>query len=53
MTAEQESVKPLDRTRFFQRLVNLELELLGNKKNSVPRVKMTIAQMIVNGPPEL
>ena len=45
--------EPLDRTQFFQRLVNLELELLGNKRRSAPKVKLTIAQMIVKGPPIL
>lgn len=44
---------PLDRSQFFQRLVNLELELLGNKRPTAPRVKLTIAQMIVKGPPKL
>ena len=44
---------PLDRTRFFQRLVNLEIELLGNRRHTAPRVKLTIAQMIVMGPPIL
>lgn len=43
----------LDRTGFFQRLINLEIELLSNKKNNVPKVKLTIAQMIVMGPPEI
>ena len=49
----ENSPEPLDRTQFFQRLVNLELELLGNKRRSAPKVKLTIAQMIVKGPPTL
>jgi Fe-S-cluster containining protein len=49
----ENSPEPLDRTQFFQRLVNLELELLGNKRLSAPKVKLTIAQMIVKGPPVL
>ena len=44
---------PLDRTGFFQRLVNLEIELLGEKRQTAPRVKLTIAQMVVKGPPVL
>ena len=44
---------PMDRTQFFQRMVNLEIELLGNKKRTAPKVKLTIAQMIVMGPPKL
>jgi hypothetical protein len=44
---------PLDRTQFFQRLVNLEIELLGNRRQTAPRVKLTIGQMILKGPPVL
>ena len=47
------SFTPLDRTGFFQRLVNLELELLGQRRSTAPRVRLTIAQMIVKGPPVL
>ena len=47
------SLAPLDRTQFFQRLVNLEIELLGIKRMTAPKVKLTIAQMIVMGPPKL
>ncbi len=49
----EKEVTCLDRTRFFQRLVNLEVELLGNRRRTAPRVKLTIAQMIVKGPPVL
>ena len=47
------SVPPLDRTPFFRRLVELELELLGQRRRTAPKVKLTIAQMIVKGPPGL
>ena len=46
------ALAPLDRTQFFQRLVNLEIELLGNRKRTAPKIKLTIAQMIVKGPPK-
>ena len=49
----QKNITPLDRTGFFQRLVNLELGLLGHRRPTAPRVKLTIAQMIVKGPPSL
>ena len=49
----KKSPAPLDRTGFFQRLVNLEIELLGEKRPKAPRVKLTIAQMVVKGPPVL
>ncbi len=47
------SVAPMDRTNFFRRLVELELKLLGQRRMTAPKVKLTIAQMIVKGPPEL
>ena len=46
-------VEPMDRTEFFRRLVNLEIKLLGSRRMTAPRVKLTIAQMIVMGPPAL
>lgn len=47
------SVAPLDRTQFFRRLVELEIGLLGQGRIKVPKVKLTIAQMIVKGMPVL
>lgn len=43
----------LDRTEFFRRLVELEIRLLDARLRVVPKVKLTIAQMIVQGPPPL
>jgi len=51
-TAVDNSVAPLDRTQFFRRLVELELALLSGRKTA-PKVRLTIAQMVVKGPPEL
>jgi len=47
------SIEPLDRTQFFRRLVDLETVLLGQRSMKLPRIKLTIAQMIVKGPPLL
>jgi Fe-S-cluster containining protein len=47
------SVASLDRTQFFRRLVDLEIGLLGHGSMAAPKVKLTIAQMIVKGPPAL
>jgi len=52
-TLNKNVLAPLDRTQFFQRLVNLEIELLGNNRRTAPKVKLTIAHMIVKGPPKL
>ena len=52
-TSADIQIAPLDRTRFFQRLVQLEIDLLGHRRMTAPKVKLTIAQMIVMGPPEI
>ena len=49
----ENSPAPLDRTQFFQRMVNLEIKLLETRRMTAPKVKLTIAQMIVKGPPIL
>jgi len=51
--AGYDGVRPLDRTQFYRRLVGLELEFLGSGRMIRPKVKLTIAQMIVKGPPSL
>ena len=43
----------MDRTDFFRRLVELELELLGKNRGAGSKVKLTLAQIIVKGPPRL
>ena len=43
----------MERTQLLQRLVGVERELMGEKLHLYPRVKLTIAQMLVNGPPTL
>lgn len=43
----------LDRTPLYRELVKLEMEFLGNKIRRLPKVDMTLAEMIVNGPPVL
>jgi hypothetical protein len=41
----------MDRTPFLSRLAALEASLLGGSRQSCPKVKKTIAEMIVLGPP--
>lgn len=41
------------RTPLLTRLALLENELLDNKRHLLPKVKMTIAEMLVQGPPTL
>ena len=51
--AAHNSVTPMDRTEFFRKMVELETELLGQRRMTAPKVKLTIAQMLVKGPPVL
>ncbi len=43
----------MDRTPLFRKMVAVESRLLGDKRHLMPRVKLTIAEMIVQGPPTL
>ena len=42
----------MDRTLLYQRLAHLETRLLGEKRGLFPKIKLTIAEMIVAGPPK-
>ena len=48
-----ENAPAMDRTPLFQKMVAVESRLLGDKRHLLPRVKLTIAEMIVQGPPTL
>ncbi len=51
---ESETIAPaMERTELFQRLAKLESQLLDDKRHLYPRVKISIAEMIVYGPPRL
>ena len=41
----------MDRTILYQRMAQLESRFLGDRRGQFPKVKLTIAEMIVNGPP--
>ena len=43
----------VERTPLLRRFALLENRLLENKRHLVPKVKMTIAEMIVKGPPTI
>jgi len=53
MVGDREDVPTVDRTDMYKELVALETALLGARRHILPRVKLTIAQMIVKGPPGL
>ncbi len=42
----------MDRTDLYKRLALLESRVLGHKRHLYPRIKMTIAEMIEQGPPQ-
>lgn len=44
---------PVERTPLLRRLALLENKLLYMKRHLQPKVKLTIAEMLVKGPPEL
>ncbi len=48
-----DDAQAMDRTPLFRKMVAVESRLLGDKRHLMPRVKLTIAEMIVQGPPRL
>lgn len=42
----------MERTVLFRRLALVEQRLLGPGRRSYPRLRLTIADMIVQGPPQ-
>lgn len=49
LTAGRAHVTTMDRTRFFKTMVGLEQAFLGGRP--LPRLKMTLAEMLIQGPP--
>ena len=50
---DQSTVPVMERTSLLRRLVLLEQEFLGGKRHVLPKVRMTIADMVVAGPPSI
>ena len=53
LTGDREDLPTVDRTDFYRELVGLEVAFLGSRRNFLPKVKMTLAEMLVQGPPKL
>ena len=49
----EEAIPVLDRTPFYRELAGLEKEFLARVGRALPRVDLTLAEMIVLGPPPL
>lgn len=53
LTKDMDKPPILDRTKLYTDLVRLEMEFVGPKLRSLPKVDLTLAEMIVMGPPTL
>jgi hypothetical protein len=53
ISARMTEVPVLDRTRFYLRLAELERAFLGPQRKKLPKVDMTLAEMLLRGPPPL
>jgi hypothetical protein len=54
VSARYEQVPPyVERTPLLRKLALLENELLENKRHLVPKVNITIAGMLMKGPPKI
>ena len=49
----REKLPLLDRTGFYRDLAQLEMGFGGSKLRQLPRVNLTLAEMLVSGPPPL
>jgi len=50
---QQEKPPHVERTSLLRKLALLENELLENKRHLLPKVKITIAEMLLKGPPSI
>lgn len=53
VTEGRDDVRPLPRTPLYQELVALEMDFVGPALRSLPKVDLTLAEMLVQGPPKL
>jgi hypothetical protein len=52
LCSQLKEVPVLDRTTFYRDLAALEMAFVGPNRKSLPKVKLTLAEMVVQGPPE-
>lgn len=53
IVGDRQAVPTVERATLFRELVALEQELLGEQQGHLPKLKKTIAEMILSGPPRL
>jgi len=46
-----DNLSSMERVELYKRLAELEMRLLGGRRQAMPKVKMTIAHMIIKRPP--
>lgn len=51
--SESEELPRMERTALLRQLVVIENDLFSGKRNLYPKVRITIAEMLLNGPPTL
>ena len=51
--SDMDEVPVLDRTPLYKDLASIEMALLKSKGRSLSRVKLTLAEMLVQGPPNV
>jgi len=51
--ANLDEVPLLDRTPFYRDLASLEMAVMKSKGNPLPKVRLTLAEMLIQGPPNL
>ena len=51
IVGDRQAVPTVERASLFRELVGLEQELLGEQQGQLPKLKKTIAEMILSGPP--
>ncbi|MGI6656416.1 MAG: hypothetical protein ACOX5Z_06265 [Desulfobulbus sp.] len=44
-------IPAMDRTELYHRLARIEARFLGEQRRALPRIRLTIAEMIAGGPP--
>ncbi|MCX5876334.1 MAG: hypothetical protein NT087_08615 [Deltaproteobacteria bacterium] len=53
IVGDRQAVPSVERASLFRELVAFEQELLGEQLSQLPKLKKTIAEMILSGPPRL
>ncbi|NOX25510.1 MAG: hypothetical protein GXP59_05250 [Deltaproteobacteria bacterium] len=51
ITADRRNVTAMDRTLFFKKMLQLERKFTGPRPQAPPKVKMTLARMLLTPPP--